>query len=1233
MADYTLNEVAFTPEQPTDSVGIMDSPTNINVIDEAARSRDEASGIQKFGATFETAAKSNWLVDAISDFQTDSHIKRTAELGNSPKIQLDDSTVEATLVNRGIDSKYFKYVRESETEYEFGARLRQVKSEQNMDTRINETIGKAGRITGAIVGSLSTPEVILGVGVGGLYGASSSVMKVAALEGGVEAFSSTLRLAVDDKYTAEDAFIDTMLGTAIATGVFKAIVPRQMDADTLKTTDSIAKDTVVKADPTTPTPKQPSTPDLTAEEVTQNRKNFFDTQKRLSADPEYLTKKTSLEESVAVAKIDRTKAIDEITEAKKPLEARLTSHNDALKAIEDIPANSGKIKYRKREIAKIQKDIAKLNDDVKAIDTAHGKKVGELSDTLKALETPTPKKSDAEMRFEESVGAMADDIDVAFRQLNDIVKAKDFDAKAYPEIKEYIDELYKRFPDEFEELRKLVRSKSGNKADVQGSKIFGKLDKKGKIAITALALSGTSLLADDGSGSGFGAETLVIALALGLVGYKTKDTLAGAIRNANLRKSVNDFAKSFETNARKVEIETNTDVGTVRQFTAGIADKGYTALTSTSAPFIKAGGKAKDFIAKILFSKDFGAGSLNRKVDWMNKTMDSFSTSEKTSFKEWKEEMSLRHPNATSEMVSITEFRNQVTDVVEGLLVTESKSLNNMADEVRKSLKDMLEKNQEYGTFGFDKITFTNNYIPRLWKGSVINDMFRRMSPDDISKVRDALSTTIVKKSGNEEEALSIANKFIESWTTGFSTINKATKVDVVEMLGKKGLLAEDAEIDDILDAITGSKDRNARAKYRIDFDLQDFKDELEALTVDIDGVPTRLSLNHFLDRDAKSIVDRTGNQLYSSASLSYKGITSTVQLQQMVKELPTALQDDAQKIADIASGVPLEADNAMMHTISNMMKDLTIGGKLPLVAFSTPTEIVQTVFNGGFVQGMRSIGDILSSKVFGKESELVAQLEGINSLGTSLNRLDMSFYGYSDDMLELTDADVLNKFRQGTMKFRDAVIYISGLPAITDLLQRANRVNNSTQFANFLHGSDTINKSRLISYGITEESLALFDKNMFDILPNGELKRINMEGWTQKQKDTFSDILFNMNQQYSPETTVGETALFTRTSSLGRFVSALGLYAMQQYNVMGLQGLKHLDKTAGMQVAGGVIGTYIGLKARYGVQGKEVDEELLWRYSIMNMPQLLSIGAAKSILDPAVVSNNESMMQMAGLK
>ena len=156
--------------------------------------------------------------------------------------------------------------------------------------------------------------------------------------------------------------------------------------------------------------------------------------------------------------------------------------------------------------------------------------------------------------------------------------------------------------------------------------------------------------------------------------------------------------------------------------------------------------------------------------------------------------------------------------------------------------------------------------------------------------------------------------------------------------------------------------------------------------------------------------------------------------------------------------------------------------------------------------------------------------------------------------------------------------------------------------------------------------------KDSFEYTQQGRLKRINMDKWSIKQKDKFDEILFHMGQNQSLQSTIGSSPLYGRTSSIGRMITTLIGYPMEQFNVHGVEGVRYLDKTSLLQATSAFAGTYIGLKARYAMLGKDVDDETLLTYALMSVPQLGALSSMRAMTDPAVFSVMGDILGVIGV-
>ena len=336
-------------------------------------------------------------------------------------------------------------------------------------------------------------------------------------------------------------------------------------------------------------------------------------------------------------------------------------------------------------------------------------------------------------------------------------------------------------------------------------------------------------------------------------------------------------------------------------------------------------------------------------------------------------------------------------------------------------------------------------------------------------------------------------------------------------------------------------------------------------------------------------------------------------------------MRNEMMQVADLVEGIPIPSNNPFLHNISMIVKDLTMVAKLPLVVFSMPPEFISTVANGGFFKGMKALGGAFAS-TYGKESYMLRQLSEVSGLGTSTRRIDVSGYrGLTDDVTNLDDVGVASALRSGTMKLRDLSMLLNGLSYFSDVAQRANLSINSEKLARYFTGDTSrIADTRAFVYGIDDSMVARFkDKFTFK---DGVLQDFDMSKWDIKDQDDFGEMLRVMNQETSPETTIGETGLYTRTTDLGRAMSSLISYPMQQFNIHGVDDFRHMDRMAFAHTVGGFMGAYIGLNARYSVQNKEVDDETLILYALLNVPQLGGYSAMTSLLDPATFSIMKSV-------
>ena len=921
-----------------------------------------------------------------------------------------------------------------------------------------------------------------------------------------------------------------------------------------------------------------------------NRDNFFDTQKR----------------------------INEITLAKE---------------LEEIDVN---IKSFKQNIVDVESKLQKTKN--KAWKTRLKKQLDEnkqkLADEQSKLKVSLDKKplTRDELNFQRTIDSMVDDIQVIKKEIDEIITS----AKNGGELESLtttVEELHKRLPKETQELfskfKSAVKNKGfdGNKlkADIIKSK---KLTNKQKTIIAgALLVGGSSLSAANG-------ESIAGDITLGFILTVAVLALApyaiSKIKDANIRSMVRDTKRNLEQSYQKAKMSNSPQANTVRNVGAMIAQDAKTRLTSTVAPFEKAGGQAAKIIGDLLYSAKTGAGAETIKSAWAHATLSKYSVMERQTFKMWKAENGITFTkNFMNDMQGIHEFRKLVTDNME-LRNSKSPAIIALTKQNDELMAHMWSVSKEYKVYGFEKIDYKAGMIPRLWRHDTMSGIVKQLSKSDKLVLRDALANAIYKTSADMVTANKQADRFVEIWTHGFDA--KRNPSNAEDIFGQVAdMLKDDVEYKDFADRFNTSKDRSSRTKFRIDFDINDFE------KLELDGGKFVIDKSILVEREFKTILDQTANTMYGAAALARHGYTSTKALDIAISSVDDAsLRNELHIASDLVKGIPVASNSKQVHELSMIAKDLTIVAKLPLVVFSLPPEFAFTLANAGVSKGVRALVESVLS-TFGRDSQMMSSLSDISGLSTSVSRMDWSGYrAVTNDLTEMDDMGIVNKLREGTVKMRDASMIVNGLSYFSDVLQRANMALNAEKFANFIIKNDTnptsgINPSRLKSFGIDDATATLF-KDAFEFTDKGRLKAVDTSKWTNKQKDKFAEVLRDMNQQVTPETTIGETGLWTRSTGIGRILSALTAYPMQQFNVHGLEDLRHLDRMSLMHSVGGFAGSYIGLHARYTVQNKEIDDEKIVLYSLMNMPILGGLSAMSSIVAPATQDTVKDGLSVIGI-
>jgi len=550
------------------------------------------------------------------------------------------------------------------------------------------------------------------------------------------------------------------------------------------------------------------------------------------------------------------------------------------------------------------------------------------------------------------------------------------------------------------------------------------------------------------------------------------------------------------------------------------------------------------------------------------------------------------------------------------------------------SEKQLYATVKDYDVYGFENFKYKKDMVARLWKNNSIRGIINTLKNDGrYEELVGVFTNTIVRS--RPSKTLPEARKQAESLLNWFSKSNvdtsRYTETDDV-FNSMAHLFKDDVEFEDFAEAMTTSKDKSARAKGRIDFDMNIFEEEVSSITMMVDGHLEQLNPSHFAVRDMKTILDRTANSLFASASLAKSGNWKTVKALDreiaLVKDVHPEAYSKLRDIRDLVVGIPLKPDDMSMHQLSMIGKDLAVIAKLPLVVLSLGYEAILTFSNGGFMRGLRHSYQYVTSS-YGKDSEMYRQMS-MGGLGRHVDNIDATGT-YHSSINGIEDTTALQGIRKYTKRMRDAVLLSNGLTYASDAIQRINKANNSEQFALFVQGKANLFGDRLKQFGITQKDVDMF-QGVFELNESNHLKKINFQKMTKKQIDRYEEIMFHIGQNQSIVDTMGASPLVAYNSALGRVLTSLIGYPLQQFNIHGVESLRYADKTTFMHSIGAFGATYFGLKARAELMGREYSEEELITYSLASIPLASSLNAMTSLSHPAVFDVYGDLLTVVGV-
>ena len=1270
MADFSIQDLAAPVVIGPDSTSIY----SIRQEDQAEIARnkavEDASFGEKLGASWEAFKSSNFIAKGTSQF-IDSRVESKFE--PDPNFVMDDEFALQVLKDANLPMSSFGDIREVKSLEQMYYRVRVLQEEAAAQQRMRNALGDKAIMASSFVGSIVDIDLAVGLATGGLgtagkAGKALTLTKLAKypLIPATEAGIALYKYKLDPTYTVEDGFLDVFTGVTV--GYSGAAFSRSLRNKLFLKKNNVPTDV--------PTASKPSAirPAETGEVIPLKRFKTAvkDREVRLKAAKTY-DEKLKVADGLDDIELQKSKAI----KTNEELNYRIVREQE-LQPLRSKVYSKNRATFFDKQVG-----ISELGDAKKAIIESFTKNLGESAakQTDELLDAAEKFKTNKAINKRLNSAIVLDEFTRVLDEMDgDVKKLKDGLDDLIKEVgdKEFntalasIEELY---PKEVALIKDLVTKPLDETNLNKFVKSMRDMGYKQKTALAAAMLMGGSASLEAADSSDISASSLITATFLAAAALVVAPSAVKAIKNGAIRKAAHNIREGWNNSAMRAEYAVSEDASRFRRLHAALSDSLHTRITSTVEPIKKSGKEAADIVDRLLYSSKSGSGAEIDKQSWVHGTMNKYVNAEKEHFDEWLKERGIsRLASYFDEEKNIYKFREEVSDAIELMGNEEAfKSINSdaikkMANKYDAIKKEIYDRATEYEVKGFvdektadgktiKGVQHEKGMLPRYWKPEELNRILNSTDEVGEAAIRKALTDAINKTFNNatttyyyykdkagrirrytnelkdpkstlvkKEEVLRakvVADEFIDNWKSGRTLSHTPIRRGEDIMQAIEPFLKEDTNIDDIANALSTPKDVSARAKHRIKFDIND----IEPFTIKIDGVDTRITKANFVERDAKVILDRTANSIYGQSALAKAGWKTTEALKKSIDKVPDAkVRNELNQITDLVLGIPIPSNNPWLHELSMITKDVLITAKLPLVVLSTPPELINTIMHQGLGRSLRNTARVFRN-MFGdapKNSNLAQMIE-MTGLGTSVNRLDFTgFRGFTDQAGDLDDVTALSSIRNGTMKMRDFSIYLNQLGRMGDMMQRAGMEMNLEKIANFIHKNDTsvrgIEPHRAKEWGIDDAFVKEF-KNKIKFNEDGTLATMNSKEWSIKSRDKLASVLRVMNQQISPETTIGETPLFSRTTDLGRTLTGLITYPMMQFNEYGLNDLRHLDKRAVIHATGAFIGSYLGLQARYAIQGKDVDEETVILYAILNMPQAGMYSSIKGMLSPAMFS------------
>lgn len=654
------------------------------------------------------------------------------------------------------------------------------------------------------------------------------------------------------------------------------------------------------------------------------------------------------------------------------------------------------------------------------------------------------------------------------------------------------------------------------------------------------------------------------------------------------------------------------------------------------------------------------------------KFLGGYRTVEKDLFKKWYDAQDVKQ-SWFFEIFSGTmrqQFRELVSAQKEGLYIESNGAefVNQMAKESHRLIDEHgLKIAEELGLDGLETTRMLDEYVKRSWKHNAQN-IIRGMTPESLVEFKNMFKNMYVSAISAKANSAISATKKTEKMFTKFQTAeefrsfvkeNEQTYKAITEFDEEASRLLDDAmsqsdlalakdsymqfakyvnemasdekavlKIEQYFTKITSDSFRGGVAdvfssfKNRLPLDLSQWKNINAKF---INGDEGTLEMNKLFERDDFALTSSYMNNLSGRIGLKSVGYSVEEAKEIISKITDSQTKEKMDKVLKVMLGTPLiKATEGQLNAVQ-IASNASVAMALPLVALSFLQETAMLVGKLGFnqkafIQDMNNIVDIIRGG--GDSGSFVDFFQkqvglGVNqTIGNVGSRIDLDMRGAGILAGEQNTAVNISRIA------RDIVFKYSGMLKMSDILEVSNGIANLQLLANIAHGHKKINPALAKKYGLMNSDLQIAKKALV-VDEKGFVKVPDYSTLTFQEQERMSNLLWNMGQVGAQRSTIGGTAMWTKDSLLGQSFSRLLMYPMNSFANIGLhqmRSLAHGDIETTVSATLGYVGSYVGMKLRDGLMGREKKDEEYAFYAMLNMPMLAPISLAKGISNPAML-------------